>query len=51
VLTKVFPYGAGYMRTIAGRRRRFRAALTELLAERGWREIRRDVYSRENPAN
>jgi hypothetical protein len=50
VLTKVFPYGSGYMQTIAGRRKRFRAALTELLAARGWREVRRDVYSRETPA-
>ncbi len=50
VLTKVFPYGSGYMQTIAGRRKRFRAALTELLIERGWREIRRDVYCREAPA-
>jgi len=49
VLTKVFPYDSGYMQTIAGRRKRFRAALTELLAARGWREVRRDVYSRENP--
>jgi hypothetical protein len=47
VLTKVFPYGSGYLQTIAGRRKRFRAALTELLAARGWREVRRDVYSRE----
>jgi len=50
VLTKVFPYGSGYMQTIAGRRKRFRAALTELLAARRWREVRRDVYSRETPA-
>jgi hypothetical protein len=46
----VFPYGSGYMQTIAGRRKRFRTALTELLAARGWREVRRDVYSRETPA-
>lgn len=49
VLTKVFPYGSGYMQTIAGRRKRLRETLTRLLAERGWREIRRDVYSRESP--
>jgi hypothetical protein len=47
VLMKVFPYGSGYMQTIAGRRKRLRETLTRLLAERGWREIRRDVYSRE----
>ena len=47
VLTKVFPYGSGYMQTIAGRRKRLRETLTRLLAERGWREVRRNVYSRE----
>ena len=50
VLTKVFPYSSGYMQTIAGRRKRFRAALTEFLAARGRREVRRDVYSRKTPA-
>jgi hypothetical protein len=55
VLTKVFPYGSGCMETIAGRRKRFRTALTEplteLLKENGWREIRRDVYSKETRSN
>ena len=50
VLAKVFPHGSGYMQAIAGRPMRFRAALTELLAARGWREVRRDVYSRETTA-
>jgi hypothetical protein len=49
VLTKVFPYGSGYIQTIAGRRKRFRAALTAFLAARGRREVRPDVYSRETP--
>ncbi|MGD0075810.1 MAG: hypothetical protein ABSD31_15930 [Candidatus Binataceae bacterium] len=46
VLTKVFPYNSGYMQTIAGRLKRLRETLTRLLAERGWRKIRPDVYAR-----
>ena len=44
LMAKVFPYDSGYMQTVTGRRKRLRVALGELLAEEGWREVRRDVY-------
>jgi hypothetical protein len=46
LMGKVFPYDSGYMQTVTGRRKRLRAVLEPLLAESGWREIRRDVYSK-----
>jgi hypothetical protein len=46
LMAKVFPYDSGYMQTVTGRRRRLREALGTLLAQNGWREVRRDVYSR-----
>jgi hypothetical protein len=46
MMTKILPRDSGYMQTITGRRRRLRTALQTLLAEAGWREIRRDVYSK-----
>ncbi len=46
-MAKILPYDSGYMQTVTGRRKRLRAALETLLTENGWREIRRDVYSRE----
>jgi hypothetical protein len=45
-MAKIFPYDSGYMQTVTGRRQRLRAALETLVAENGWREIRRDVYSK-----
>jgi hypothetical protein len=46
LVTRIFPRDSGYMQTITGRRNRLRAALETLLADAGWREIRRDVYSK-----
>jgi hypothetical protein len=46
---KVFPSGSGYMQTVTGRRKRLRETLERLLSENGWREIRRDVYSKVEP--
>jgi hypothetical protein len=46
LLVKVFAYDSGYMQTVTGRRRRLRETLGTLLAENGWQEVRRDVYSR-----
>jgi hypothetical protein len=46
LMAKVFPYDSGYMQTVTGRRKRLRAALEPLLARNGWRENRRDVYSK-----
>jgi hypothetical protein len=46
LIAKVFPYNSSYMLTVMGRRKRLRAALGELLAGKGWREVRRDVYSK-----
>jgi len=46
LMAKIFPYDSGYMQTITGRRKRLRAALEALVAENGWHEIRRDVYSK-----
>ena len=46
LMAKVFPYDSGYMQTVTGRRQRLRAALEPLLAGNGWREVRRDVYSK-----
>jgi hypothetical protein len=46
LMAQVFPYDSGYMQTVTGRRKRLRAALEPLLAGNGWREIRRDVYSK-----
>jgi hypothetical protein len=46
LMTKIFPRDSGYMQTITGRRQRLRTALQTLLADAGWREIRRDVYSK-----
>jgi hypothetical protein len=45
-MTKIFPRDSGYMQTITGRRQRARTALQTLLVDAGWREIRRDVYSK-----
>jgi hypothetical protein len=45
LMAKVFPYESGSMQTVAGRRKRLREELTTLLADRGWRELRRDVYA------
>jgi len=50
LMAKVFPYDSGYMRTVNGRRRRLRATLETLVAENGWREVRRDVYSKACPS-
>ena len=33
------------MQTVTGRRTRLRETLGTLLAENGWQEVRRDVYS------
>jgi hypothetical protein len=49
LMAKVFPYDSGYMQTVNGRRQRLRAALETLVAENGWREVRRDVYSKAVP--
>lgn len=46
LMAKVFPYDSGYMQTVTSRRKRLRAALEMLLAAAGWRETRRDVYSK-----
>lgn len=46
LMAKICPYDLGYMQTVTGRRKRLRAALETLLGENGWREIRRDVYSK-----
>ena len=46
LMAKVLPYDSGYMQTVTGRRRRLRGALGTLLAENGWQEVRRDVYSK-----
>jgi len=46
LMAKIFPYDSGYIQTVTGRRSRLRTALGTLLSEKGWREIRRDVYSR-----
>lgn len=45
----IFPHDSGYKQTVTGRRKRLRAALETLLAGNGWREIRRDVYSKAGP--
>lgn len=37
------------MQTVTGRRKRLQTALEPLLTENGWREIRRDVYSKAGP--
>jgi hypothetical protein len=50
LMAKIFPYDSGYMQTVTGRRQRLRAALETLVAENGWREIRRDVYSKADPS-
>ncbi len=49
LMAKVFPHDSGYMQTVNGRRERLRAALETLVAENGWREVRRDVYSKAGP--
>jgi hypothetical protein len=46
LMAKMFPYDSGYMQTVTGRRKRLRVALGESLAVEGWREARRDVYSK-----
>ncbi len=46
LMAKIFPYDSGYRQTVTGRRKRLRAALEAILGEKGWREIRRDVYSK-----
>jgi hypothetical protein len=46
LMAKIFPSDSGYRQTVTGRRKRLRAALEALLGEKGWREIRRDVYSK-----
>jgi hypothetical protein len=45
-MAEIFPHNSGYMQTVTGRRKRLRAAMERLLSEKGWREIRRDVYSK-----
>jgi hypothetical protein len=49
LMAKIFSYDSGYMQTVTGHRKRLRAALETLLTENGWREIRRDVYSKAGP--
>jgi hypothetical protein len=46
LMIKIFPSDSGYLQTVTGRRKRLRAALETLLADAGWRETRRDVYSK-----
>ena len=46
LVTRIFLRDSGYMQTVTGRRNRLRAVLETLLADAGWREIRRDVYSK-----
>ncbi len=46
LMAKVFPYDSGYTQTVNGRRQRLRAALETLVGENGWREVRREVYSK-----
>lgn len=43
---KVLPEGSAMKQTLAGRRKRFRAAVKERLAGRGWRECGVNVYER-----
>ncbi len=45
LMAKVFSYGSGSMQSVAGRRKRLREELTRLLTDRGWHELRRDVYA------
>jgi hypothetical protein len=44
LMTRIFPYGSGYMQMVTGRRKRLREALEPLLTGNRWLEIRRDVY-------
>ena len=46
LMGKVIPYNSGYIQTAKSRRKRLRTVLEPLLAESGWREIPRDVYSK-----
>jgi hypothetical protein len=46
LMAKILPYDSGYMQTVNGRRKRLREVLERLLSEKGWQEIRRDVYSK-----
>jgi hypothetical protein len=46
LMANIFSYDSGYMQTVTGRRRRLREAVGTLLAEKGWHELRRDVYSK-----
>ena len=50
LIGKVFPHDSGYMQTVTGRRKRLRADLEPLLAESGWRDIRRDFDSKASSA-
>jgi hypothetical protein len=46
---KILPEGSAVKQTLAGRRKRFRAALGERLAGEGWMEARANVYQRLRP--
>jgi hypothetical protein len=46
LIGKVLPDGSAVAQTLAGRRKRFRAALRERLAVEGWREVGVHVYLR-----
>src|SRR5262249_22934423 len=45
---KFIPAGSVVRQTLQGRRRRFREALKERLAQEGWREIKLNTYKRES---
>jgi hypothetical protein len=44
LIGKVLPDGSAVAQTLAGRRKRFRAALRERLAGEGWREVGVNIY-------
>jgi hypothetical protein len=46
LMAEIVPSHSGYKQTVTGRRKRLRAVIQQLLIEKGWREIRRDVYSK-----
>jgi hypothetical protein len=46
LMAEIFLCDSGYMQTVTGLRQRLRAALEPLLTGNGWREVRRDVYSK-----
>jgi hypothetical protein len=46
LIAEIFPSDSGYKQTVTGRRKRLRTLLEPLLREKGWHQVKRDIYTK-----